>query len=239
MFPETKSGKLNQANIKAENRIFGRMLARANPKQFEGSQGSASRFFKQFHIKEEDIRSFVYCAKASKKDREEGLEGASSRSHISTSLGIGNHLRRCPVHGDSIPSGSRTYACGCEYVFEKADSLMMPRKNIHPTVKPTDLMVYLCRLVTPHGGVVLDPFMGSGSTGKAALREGFSFVGIELDPEYFKIAKMRIDHVGGEVDRVTSKRSARERLSVLRGKKVADGKQMDLLEYIDKRVNNE
>jgi len=65
--------------------------------------------------------------------------------------------------------------------------------NNHPTVKPTDLMAYLCRLVTPPGGVVLDPFMGSGSTGKAAVREGFRFIGCELSPEYLEIAKARIN----------------------------------------------
>jgi len=64
--------------------------------------------------------------------------------------------------------------------------------NNHPTVKPTDLMRYLCRLVTPPGGTVLDPFMGSGSTGKAAMLEGFDFIGIERDPEYVKIAEARI-----------------------------------------------
>jgi site-specific DNA-methyltransferase (adenine-specific) len=64
--------------------------------------------------------------------------------------------------------------------------------NNHPTVKPTDLMRYLCRLVTPPGGTVLDPFMGSGSTGKAAMLEGFNFIGIERDPEYVKIAEARI-----------------------------------------------
>jgi site-specific DNA-methyltransferase (adenine-specific) len=64
--------------------------------------------------------------------------------------------------------------------------------NTHPTVKPTDLMRYLCRLVTPAGGVVLDPFMGSGSTGKAAVLEGFRFIGIELDPQYVEIAERRI-----------------------------------------------
>lgn len=66
--------------------------------------------------------------------------------------------------------------------------------NNHPTVKPTELMAYLCRLVTPPGGVVLDPFMGSGSTGKAAVREGFHFMGIEMDPEYLAIAEARIRH---------------------------------------------
>jgi site-specific DNA-methyltransferase (adenine-specific) len=64
--------------------------------------------------------------------------------------------------------------------------------NNHPTVKPTDLMRYLCRLVTPPGGVVLDPFMGSGSTGRGAIAEGFQFIGIELDPEYAAIAEARI-----------------------------------------------
>ena len=64
--------------------------------------------------------------------------------------------------------------------------------NNHPTVKPTALMAYLCRLITPTGGVVLDPYMGSGSTGKAAVREGFRFVGIELDPDYYEICKARI-----------------------------------------------
>jgi site-specific DNA-methyltransferase (adenine-specific) len=63
--------------------------------------------------------------------------------------------------------------------------------NNHPTVKPQALMSYLCRLVTQPGGVVLDPFMGSGSTGRAALSEGFDFIGIEREPEYFAIAEAR------------------------------------------------
>ncbi|MFJ2324987.1 DNA-methyltransferase [Pseudomonas sp. NPDC087690] len=66
--------------------------------------------------------------------------------------------------------------------------------NNHPTVKPTDLMAYLLRLVTPAGGVALDPFMGSGSTGKAAMREGFQFIGCEIDERYAAIARARIDH---------------------------------------------
>jgi DNA modification methylase len=71
-------------------------------------------------------------------------------------------------------------------------------KNIHSTVKPTDLMRYLCRLVTPPNGTVLDPFMGSGSTGKAAMLEGFQFIGCELSEEYAKIAEARIAHASGE-----------------------------------------
>jgi len=73
------------------------------------------------------------------------------------------------------------------------------RRNIHPTVKPSDLMRYLCRLVTPLGGLVLDPFTGSGSTGKGAVLEGFRFLGIELSPEYAAIARARIRHAVGHV----------------------------------------
>lgn len=65
--------------------------------------------------------------------------------------------------------------------------------NTHPTVKPSDLMAYVCRLVTPPGGLVLDPFMGSGSTGVGAMREGFRFLGIDRDPEYVEIARRRLE----------------------------------------------
>lgn len=68
-------------------------------------------------------------------------------------------------------------------------------RSTHPTVKPTDLMRYLCRLVTPPGGLILDPFCGSGSTGKAALLEGFRFVGVERDAAYYEIAEARLARV--------------------------------------------
>jgi DNA modification methylase len=83
--------------------------------------------------------------------------------------------------------------------------------NNHPTVKPTDLMAYLIRLVTPKGGVVLDPFMGSGSTGKAAVREGMNFIGIERETEYFEIAKSRIEY---EINKPTSKTSKTKKVEV-------------------------
>ena len=83
-------------------------------------------------------------------------------------------------------SAARFFYCAKANKKDRSDS------NTHPTVKPTDLMRYLCRLVTPPGGVVLDPFMGSGSTGKAALLEGFEFIGIERDAEYIEIARARI-----------------------------------------------
>jgi len=79
------------------------------------------------------------------------------------------------------------------YYAAKASKADRSDGNTHPTVKPTDLMRYLCRLVTPPGGVVLDPFMGSGSTGKACMHEGFRFIGCELSPEYMEIALRRIE----------------------------------------------
>ena len=78
-----------------------------------------------------------------------------------------------------------------ENPYQRHDNI---QRNPHPTVKPTDLMAYLCRLITPPNGTILDPFMGSGSTGKAAIRESFNFIGCELDPDYCKIAEARIEH---------------------------------------------
>ena len=93
-------------------------------------------------------------------------------------------------------TGKNTYADtgGASRFFycPKANKKDRDNGNIHPTVKPTDLMQYLIRLVTPKEGIVLDPFMGSGSTGKAAIKEGMSFVGIEREKEYFEIAKQRV-----------------------------------------------
>jgi site-specific DNA-methyltransferase (adenine-specific) len=91
-------------------------------------------------------------------------------------------------HGDS-GSAARFFYCAKASRADRGDD------NHHPTVKPTDLMRYLCRLVTPPGGVVLDPFTGSGSTGKAAILEGFRFIGIEREAEYVEIAKARIGAV--------------------------------------------
>ena len=91
-------------------------------------------------------------------------------------------------YGDT-GSAARFYYCAKASKRDRGDG------NNHPTVKPTDLMRYLVRLVTPPGGLVLDPFMGSGSTGKAAALEGFRFVGCELSEEYIRIARARISGV--------------------------------------------
>jgi len=88
-------------------------------------------------------------------------------------------------YGDT-GSAARFFYCAKTSKRDRGDG------NNHPTVKPTDLMRYLCRLVTPPCGVVLDPFMGSGSTGKAAVAEGFRFIGIEREAEYLEIARRRI-----------------------------------------------
>jgi DNA modification methylase len=121
--------------------------------QLYGDTGSAARFF--------------YCAKASKRDRDEGLDDMPARARPTMGNGIGG----------------------------QPDQQRENNRNHHPTVKPTDLMRYLCRLVTAPGGLVLDPFAGSGSTGKAAVLEGFRFVGIEREAEYVEIARARIDAV--------------------------------------------
>jgi len=89
-------------------------------------------------------------------------------------------------HNDNGGSAARFFYCA------KASKADRGKGNNHPTVKPTSLMRYLCRLVTPPGGIVLDPFMGSGSTGKAALLEGFDFIGIEREVEFYEIAKARV-----------------------------------------------
>lgn len=111
---------------------------------------------------------FFYCPKANKKDRDEGCDDFDERRES-------DRPSDDKVGGDNPRNRSNT-----------------PRKNSHPTVKPTELMRYLCRLVTPPNGTVLDPFNGSGSTGKAAVLEGFNYIGIELDPEYIKISEARI-----------------------------------------------
>lgn len=90
-------------------------------------------------------------------------------------------------------SAARFFYCA------KASKADRETGNNHPTVKPTDLMRYLCRLVTPPSGIVLDPFMGSGSTGKAAKLEGFGFIGIEQNQEYIDIASARINNVNNNI----------------------------------------
>ncbi len=136
--------------------------------------GGASRFF--------------YCPKANAKDRDEGITTDAKALRV-TKGGARDFNARCGNCGKKF-IGSPETICNCDNPI--TDNQVFKRKNNHPTVKPTDLMAYLIRLVTPKAGIVLDPFMGSGSTGKAAIKEGMSFVGIEREKEYFEIAEQRV-----------------------------------------------
>jgi len=119
----------------------------------------------------DDSARFFYCPKADKADRDAGLSRAETSAADKTNRKPGS-------------AGINPYA-----------GTRVPSRNNHPTVKPVALMQYLCRLVTQPGGVVLDPFMGSGTTGRACLAEGFGFVGIERDPDYFDLASERMRRV--------------------------------------------
>lgn len=113
---------------------------------------------------------FFYIAKASSSEREIGLEGITKKSvHIYSEKAQGPLPKQTP-------------------------SVSSPRANHHPTVKPLQLMQYMIRLITPPGGTVLDPFMGSGSTGAAAMLERCQFVGIDITPDYIDIAQRRISY---------------------------------------------
>jgi len=130
---------------------------------FVSEEGSASRYF--------------YSAKVSASERNQGLD------HLETKQTKG---------GGGISTVEKAWI-GTNSASGKYGSIKAPQKNTHPTVKPIDLMKYLCRLVTPKGGTVLDPFMGSGSTGIAAKSLEFDFIGIEREKEYYDIASARVN----------------------------------------------
>ena len=157
LFPDSNgSGKARklQRSVKPEQDGWGMNKNSADEVKLpDAGSGSASRFF--------------YCAKASKSERNKGLEGFEEKK---TNDGRNKEI---------------------DNAFQRGSTL---RNNNHPTVKPIALMSYLCRLITPKGGTILDPFMGSGSTGIGAKLENFNFIGIELDEDYFNIAKSRIEN---------------------------------------------
>jgi DNA modification methylase len=155
----SKSPKPYAAEGYKETSMFG--VGGVNHAKEFGDSGGASRFF--------------YVAKASKRDRNEGLEHLPLEQ-----VAFGGH-------GNNEPDGMTQQL------------VHAPRQNFHPTVKPTALMQYLVKLVTPPGGTVLDPFTGSGSTGKAAILEGFDFIGIELTEDYWPIIEGRLKHAEAKV----------------------------------------
>ena len=158
-FPDSKGGAYPAKRGQSVNTAFASGQETEGGFRAMGDSGSAARFF--------------YCAKANKKDRNEGLDKSFEPRKSDTR--------------DAVGAG----------IWEKMNA---PHQNHHPTVKPTDLMRYLVRLVTPPNGTVLDPFTGSGSTGKAAVLEGFSFIGIEQSAEYVEIAKARIEWATMQTD---------------------------------------
>jgi site-specific DNA-methyltransferase (adenine-specific) len=143
-----------------------------------GDEGSASRYF--------------YCAKASPRDRDEGLEDFDEQP---------------PATTEYRPFLAREFEEGNQ--DKHNDFLRLkPKRNNHPTVKPCELMQYLVRLVTPKGGTVLDPFNGSGSTGKAVAYENFDrdanykYIGIELSSDYLAISDARIRFVEKQIKQI-------------------------------------
>ena len=159
LFPITtcspKKTTLKNSNFPQTTNTYGKYSDDKRVINGYGDNGNASRFF--------------YCAKASKQDRNEGLEDFEYKRKADRKKEDGKG-------GENPRNRTNT-----------------KKQNHHPTVKPTDLMRYLVRLVTPKNEIVLDCFMGSGSTGKACALEGLSFVGIDLDKDYCEIAKARID----------------------------------------------
>lgn len=189
LFPQTKSGGHN-----GKHKTIGKTGMFNNeyqPKIINSNSGSASRFF--------------YCAKSSKRDRDEGLEEVwnlfeqrdgfkttgTSRANMKMSRAF---CKNCNVVFENCKCNNSLR----EYKYTEKDAI----RNSHPTVKPTDLMRYLVRLVTPKGGIVLDPFMGSGSTGKACVLEGMNFIGFEKEKEYYEIAKARIEKFNYQMELV-------------------------------------
>ena len=132
---------------------------------------------------DEVINAFPYVKSSGRAQTRENMNHAGGGTAIYGS-GLGGPSFR---YGDAGGSGARFFYC------PKANKKDRGEGNNHPTVKPTNLMAYLVRLVTPPGGVVLDPFMGSGSTGKACKREGFDFIGCDLDPDFVELARKRIE----------------------------------------------
>ena len=179
-FPQNQKPAGNKKEVNYDDKDYDNSSYKINythnPKIAGDSGGSASRYF--------------YCAKASKKDRDEGLEDFDIKG--------AKELLNREENSDGA-SWNGKYSSGNAY-----SGAGCPKKNIHPTVKPTELMQYLIRLVSPNGATILDPFNGSGSTGKAVMYENkernknYKYIGIELTEEYLPISKARIEYVCGK-----------------------------------------
>ena len=176
-FPETKSGAMNSIAKANQYNTYGKMYERQVTNL--ASEGNASRFFK----------SIIYQAKASKSERNKGCEELELGDGVAQMTAKGG--LKCSLCNQWKNSGN---PCKCEnpdFIQQQWNGTKMT--NNHPTVKPVALMEYLIKMVTPTNGIVLDPFMGSGSTGVACVLNDFEFVGIDLDKDYCEIARARIE----------------------------------------------
>lgn len=141
---------------------------------------------------------FFYCGKASKSDRDAGLDGLGIQKDVGH-----NRYDKCGIcNGYIFQNQDRKSACKCDNPVRQNNKIS---GNYHTTVKPTSLMRWLCRLVTPPRGKILDPFSGSGSTGKGAILEDFYYYGIELEYEMCEIARYRIADSGRIRDELKEK----------------------------------
>lgn len=188
--PDLKDvGKKSKETIGINKLSFGQQLENIKRLEYEGHSGRFPTNVIHDGLQEKWARYF-YCAKTSKKDRDEGLDNFETKTT------------------GELQGGRKEGSAGSIMINEDGSKKVnpyagigTPKKNTHPTVKPTSLMQYLVRLVTPKDGVVLDPFMGSGSTGKAVMYENkerqanYKFIGIELTKEYLPIAEARINYV--------------------------------------------
>lgn len=176
--PVSGAAKSGVPAVAPNNGMFASRFASGGNGVMHNDTGGASRFFNTFEADEEDLATgeFVYCAKASRADREAGLCEAGLREAEADS-----------AYGDGLNTATKVRTD--EQAVSGVDRAKI--RNHHPTVKPTRLMSFFCKLITPPGGVVLDPFFGSGSTGKGALAEGFRVIGIEREAEYVEIARAR------------------------------------------------
>lgn len=182
-FPETKSGKAVVGTGKGFAENASGIASTGIIASCFADSGSASRFFK----------SIIYTAKASNSERNMGCEGLNNEKFTAGNYSQSPVCKTC----DKTLNGTNDHSeCSGEVYYREMES--RNTKNNHPTVKPISLMRYLCRLVTPKGGLVLDPFGGSGTTGIGAVLEGFDFILIEQEEEYVKIAEARIAYWSGK-----------------------------------------
>lgn len=176
LFPDTGKSTPSKGHFRNGNTVGDERTATGAGIYGDGAWISGSQ-----HNDSGSAARFFYCAKTSKRDRNEGLNGFEGKEIGAKGNGLARICASC-----STPQMK-----GCDCL--DATFINPTRANHHPTVKPTSLMQYLVRLVTPKGGTVLDPFMGSGSTGKACVYEGFDFIGIDMTPDYVEIARARIE----------------------------------------------